>query len=75
MVVNLKNSNFHSLNTVSTFIWESLDGKTTVDEIIRNISNQFDVEPDIARKDCLEFINDLLKEDLIMRSNKAPRKN
>lgn len=69
IVVNLKKSNFHTLNPVATFIWNNLDGKTQVQEIIKNISNEFDVEPDLARKDCLEFLNDLLNEGLITKSS------
>lgn len=69
-VVNLKNSTFHTLNSVATFIWEHLDGKNQLKTIVKGIVDEFEVDPVQAEKDCLDFIETLSKEDLIIISSK-----
>jgi methyltransferase-like protein len=44
------------LNETGAFIWEQLDGKRTVEEIIELLINEYEIEKDIASKDVFEFI-------------------
>lgn len=54
-----------SLNPVGEFIWEQLDGKTTLKDIIKRLQDAFEVGDEIALADTTEFINDLLNANLI----------
>ena len=47
-------------------IWDLLNGKNSVNDICKNISLAFDVETDKAKVDTLEFIDELLKTELIV---------
>lgn len=69
-VVNLNDSIFHTLNPVATFIWQNLDGQKSVKTIIQGIITEFEVDPVIAEKDCLDFIQTLVNEDLVIKSLK-----
>jgi len=69
MVVNLKKSTFHTLNTVGSFIWQQFDGKTPVKKIVHNVTEEFDVDFETAENDSIEFINNLLNEGLIIVSS------
>ena len=70
IVVNLEKSTFHTLNSVGAYIWQKLDGKTSVQMIIQDLSDEFDVDSETAEKDTIEFINSMLKEDLLIKSSK-----
>jgi hypothetical protein len=58
-------SQIHMLNNVASFIWELVDGKTTVGDIVTQICDRFDVEKDIAQADAVEFIQQLAEKNLL----------
>ena len=68
VVVNLDNSTFHIFNSLATFIWQQADGKTTINQIIEKVIQEFEVEQDVAEKDCLEFLDDLIGKNLVTTS-------
>jgi len=53
-----------SLNILGTEIWKHCDGRTS-DEIVAELFSQFDVEPEVLRKDTLEFLDELAKKGFI----------
>ena len=68
VVVNLKESTFHTFNPVATFIWEQADGKIKAGQIVEKICQEFEVDWDTAEKDCLEFLNELISKGLVVLS-------
>lgn len=64
-VVNPKDSLVYPLNSVATRIWELLDGSRKVREIIDIIDKEFETDKEIIRKDALDFIEKLIKAELI----------
>ncbi len=68
VVVNLKESTFHTLNPVATFIWEQADGQTKAKQMIEKICQEFEVDWDTAEKDCLEFLGELISKGLVVLS-------
>ena len=68
VVVNLKDSTFHTLNPVATFIWEQANGRIKAEQIIEKICEEFEVDWDTAKKDCLEFLGELSRKDLVVLS-------
>ena len=54
-----------SLNPVAEYIWKQLDGKNSLEEIRNLVIEVFDVEEEEAASDIREFIEDLLKSNLI----------
>lgn len=54
-----------SLNPVAEYIWKQLDGKNSLEEIRNLVIDVFDVEEEEAASDIREFIEDLLKSNLI----------
>jgi hypothetical protein len=69
VIVNLKKSTFHTLNPVATFIWEQIDGKTTLSDIANRLSQEFEIDRETSENDCKDFINDLLDNDIVMLSS------
>ena len=68
VVVNLKESTFHTFNPVATYIWEQADGKIKAGQIVEKICQEFEVDWDTAEKDCLEFLNELISKGLVVLS-------
>lgn len=57
-----------SLNVLGTEIWKRCDGRT-VDEIVSELIEQFDVAPEVLRADAKAFLSELHKKDFIRYEN------
>jgi len=57
--------NIFVLNPLAGFIWEKLDGATTLESIIDDIVENFEVTPEQASSDAADFIDQLLRNDLV----------
>lgn len=60
----------HNLNPVATMIFELASGKRQVKDIVAKVCEEFDVEEKKARKDCLDFLEDLVHRKMLILSNK-----
>ena len=49
----------YTLNEPGAFIWELIDGKRNVEEIINALTEEYDIDHDSAEKDVFSFINDM----------------
>ena len=54
-------TSLYTLNETGAFIWEKIDGKRTVGEIIRSLTEEFDVDNETASDDVFSFINEMSK--------------
>jgi len=55
----------YTLNDIGTTIWELIDGKNNVHQIIEAVCNTYEVTPQLAEKDTIEFLNSLAQAGLI----------
>ena len=51
-----------------TAIWEQLDGKKRLKDIRDGVLDTFDVKKEQAETDIFEFIDELVKADLVVQS-------
>ncbi len=51
--------NIYVLNEVGARIWELIDGKRDIEEIITAISSEYETTPEEAEKDIEEFLKGL----------------
>jgi hypothetical protein len=56
----------YTLDEVAAFVWELIDGKHSIDEIVTRLSAEFDVDYDIAIRDVESLLADLAAESLIV---------
>ena len=54
------------LNPVGSRIWELADGKKSLNELAMIISNEFEVEPQVAYLDTEEFVQELLEKGMLV---------
>jgi len=57
-----------SLNILGTEVWKRCDGRS-VDELVSDLTGQFDVEPAVLRSDVLEFLAELEQKGFIRYDN------
>ena len=60
VVVVIDHQRLHTLNPVATRIWELADGRT-LEEIVRVIVSEYEVEPDEAMKDAVALVDELAR--------------
>ena len=57
--------NIFALTAVAEYIWERLDGRKSLNEILNDVVERFDVEREQAESDIWEFITELMGSGLI----------
>jgi hypothetical protein len=57
--------NIFTLTAVAEYIWDRLDGQKSLNEILNNVVDRFDVEHEQAESDIREFIMELIGAGLI----------
>jgi hypothetical protein len=54
-----------ALNKTATFIWKLCNGKRTVNQIILNVLQKYNIPEERAKKDVLDWIKILVEEKTI----------
>jgi hypothetical protein len=57
--------NIFALTPVAEYIWDRLDGRKSLNEILNDVVDHFDVSKEQAESDVLEFITELVGAGLI----------
>ena len=55
----------YNLGEVASFLWDRIDGQATVRQLVEGVCAEFDVAPETAEGDALEFIAHLQSARLI----------
>ena len=58
----------YTVNEVGTTVWQLIDGRRTVSQIIESISDEYEVAAEDAANDVLDFLGMLEGEGLIRAS-------
>jgi hypothetical protein len=70
MVMSAVDSTFFTMNEVATAIWRAADGYTPLSEIVaRSVCSEFDVEPEVARRDAEQFVDELSRHGILLVSD------
>lgn len=56
VVLDAEGERMHTLNQTAAFIFESIDGKRTVEEISHELAEAFDVSADVASEDTRKAV-------------------
>lgn len=65
ILVNVDKGEVIHLNKVAAKIWDLINGKKSVSDIIEHIYNQFEVDEKAAKRDTLEFLDELIKKGAV----------
>ncbi|MBQ8526336.1 MAG: PqqD family protein [Clostridia bacterium] len=56
-----------TINETGAFIWQQLEKNTDIDSVVEAMCSEFDIDPETARADCMEFVK-------ILEDNKVVEK-
>ena len=56
----------YTLNETGAFIWEQIDGKRSVEELIAAVTAEYDIDYENASKDVFVFIDNMSKYLIII---------
>ena len=69
MIMSAVDSTFFTLNPVASVIWQAADGHTPLSEIVeQRICKEFDIEPELARRDAEQFVSQLSEHGILLVS-------
>src|SRR5215472_11514609 len=71
LVASFRTSTLFTLNELATFIWESADGQTSLDEIVDRIFSQYDIDRETALRDATELAEKLVSNGIVQLSESA----
>lgn len=66
LIVNFQDSFFYSLSPVGTFIWDRCDGQHSLTQIAAELVKDYEVEPEVAMRDCEQYIHELVQEGILV---------
>jgi len=58
----------YTLNETARAIWERLDGKGRLRDVVREISSEFDAPYDEIEKDVVGFLEEMVKRKMVVQS-------
>lgn len=67
VIVSPTDGRLSVLNEVGAFIWELINGQNSVDFIVSQVVDHFDVSSETARADVVSFLQALAERDLVTR--------
>ena len=66
LILSIPNQEYFGLDPVGGRMWELVTGSNTVEEAFEALLAEFDVEPEVLRRDLTEFLEQLLDSGLLM---------
>jgi hypothetical protein len=70
IIMSASDSTLFSLNEVATAIWLAADGNTSLSQIVQDrICREFDVEPELAYAEAVEFVDQLARLGILVVSD------
>ena len=71
IVMSAADSSLFTLNEVAATIWQSADGSTTLESIVRKqVCEQFEISEAEAMRDAEEFVKQLSQHGILMVSDR-----
>lgn len=65
MIMSEDGNEIHVLDETGSFIWKSIDGVRSFDEILEQIINEYDVTEEVAKNDLINFLQELSTKKII----------
>ncbi len=65
VVVATRKRMVHRLDEISTELWKYLEPSRTVDDLVRFVVSEYEVDRDTAQADMTEFVEDLVRKELL----------
>jgi hypothetical protein len=68
VLLNVKTSDYYSMNPTGVMVWELVCKNKKLDEIVAAVADQFDADEGRVKKDVLELLKKLETEKIVART-------
>ena len=65
VVLNLRTRRYYSLNETAALIWQMLEAEAPLDDVVHELTSQFEIDDDDAAQAVADLVEDLAAEALI----------
>ncbi len=66
VLLNPQSGEYYTLDEVGSRVWQLLDGKRTIDELVAQIAREYDAPADVIEQDVRDLLKDLVDEELVV---------
>ena len=67
LMMSIEDGKYYGLNAVGSEIWKMLDEPKSIEEIIPALKEIFDIDDETCRKESLDFIESMIKNNIILK--------
>ena len=65
VILNLKNGSYYGLDPIGAEIWKIIQEPTSVDEVVAELTQRYDVEKERCTQDVLDLLRDMNEHELL----------
>ena len=66
ILMSIEKGAYYGMEQTARRIWELVETPRTVADLCRQLAEEYDVEPEVCRRDVLAFLEELRSEGLIV---------
>ena len=66
LMMSIEDGKYYGLNAVGSEIWKMLDEPKSIEEIIPALMEIFEIDDETCRKESLDFIESMIKNNIIL---------
>ena len=66
IMLNIDNGEYYGLDKIASRIWELADNKISIENMIRQLLEEYEIDYETCKNDVLEFLDELIKKKLIV---------
>ena len=64
-LMSIESGKYFGMNQVAKHIWQELESEISVDNLIKNLTDKFEVDTETCSSQCREFLKKLLDKEII----------
>ncbi len=64
-LMSVESGKYFGMNQVASHIWQELNTEISFDDLIKNLTDKFDVDSQTCSDQCRDFLNKLLEKDMV----------
>ena len=65
VMMSVEKGSYYSLDPVGAAIWSLLEDPVRVSDLIDKLLEMYDADPEVCQKETVQFLDSMLKEDLV----------
>ena len=65
VLLDMESENYFGLDEVGTAIWQAMQEKETLQEVLEALLEQYEVEAEVLERDLSDFVTKLLESGLV----------